>query len=139
MKRIIVASHGKLARGMQDTLNLFTGNNLSITCITAYDNDDTDLDVQINEALSNFGKDDQALIFTDLFGGSVNQKLTMKVINMNNVYLISGFNLPIILEAVSSNQPVTKEWVQELIEKGRANLRFVDTQKDINDNEDFFN
>lgn len=138
MKRIIIASHGKLAKGMQDTLNLFTGDGDELDIITAYEEGNESVETQIDRVFSKINEQDEALIFTDLFGGSVNQKIILKAINKKNVYIIAGFNLPIILEAITTNQPLTDETVNQLVEKGKLNLQLVNTSqiKDIND--DFF-
>lgn len=141
MKRFIVASHGELAKGIQSTIELFAGHELPITYITAYTKADSDLDDQLKKALAPVTPADQVIIFTDLMGGSVNQKLTLAAAPYKNIFIIAGFNLPVILEAVLSADPVDQKYITTLIDKGRAGLQQVSLpSKPIDSsNDDFLN
>jgi mannose/fructose-specific phosphotransferase system component IIA len=141
MKRFIVASHGELAKGIQSTIELFAGHDLPITYISAYTKADADLDTQLKKVFDSITDTDQVLIFTDLMGGSVNQKLSLRAVNYINVFIIAGFNLPVILEAVLSPDPIDQKYIAALVSKGRAGLQQValpDKPMDSND-DDFLN
>ena len=72
MKKIIVASHHKLANGFKNTLEYILPNTVEIIDISAY-LENVSVDKQIDEVLSNFTKEEQIFVFTDIPGGSVNQ------------------------------------------------------------------
>jgi Phosphotransferase system, mannose/fructose-specific component IIA len=95
----------------------------------------------INKLFSSFNDDDKVIIFTDLMGGSVNQRLTVKAQGNPNVFIVYGFNLPVVIEAILSKEEVTKEYVQKLVQVGKDSLGMVDLEpaESKNDNEDFFN
>lgn len=141
MRRIVVASHGSMAEGMKNTIELFAGQNENVSYISAYVKKNDDLNETIDKLFSSFNDDDKVIIFTDLMGGSVNQRLTVKAKNNPNIYIIYGFNLPIVIEAILSKEEVTKDYIQKLVQVGKDSLGVVDLQdsKTDNDNEDFFN
>ncbi|WP_338231279.1 PTS sugar transporter subunit IIA [Companilactobacillus muriivasis] len=141
MRRIVVASHGSMAEGMKNTIELFAGQNENVSYISAYVKKNDDLNETIDKLFSSFNDDDKVIIFTDLMGGSVNQRLTVKAKNNPNIYIIYGFNLPIVIEAILSKEEVTKDYIQKLVQVGKDSLGVVDLEdsKTDNDNEDFFN
>lgn len=85
--KYLVATHGKLASGFRSSIDILTGKGANLTTIDAYV-DDSDYTEKI-----------QALIFTDLFGGSVNQKVVTQLVPLekDNTFVISNSNLAIIL------------------------------------------
>lgn len=141
MRRIVVASHGSMAEGMKNTIELFAGKNENISYLSAYVKKNDDFTEMINKLFSSFNDDDKVIIFTDLMGGSVNQRLTVKAQGNPNVFIVYGFNLPVVIEAILSKEEVTKEYVQKLVQVGKDSLGMVDLEpaESKNDNEDFFN
>ncbi len=141
MKKIIVASHGSMAEGMKNTIELFAGQNKNVSYISAYTKKNDDLNETIDKLFDSFNEDDKVIIFTDLMGGSVNQRFTVKAQNNNNVFIIYGFNLPIVIEAILSNEDVTKDYLKKLVDVGKNSIGLVDFEENEskNDSEDFFN
>ena len=97
MKKFLFATHGTLAAGAKSTLELLIGNVADITCLTAYVNPDDNVDEQLKAYFSEVSDEDQVIVCTDLMGGSVNQKI-VPYAQKKNVFLIAGFNLPLLLE-----------------------------------------
>ncbi|GEO64574.1 PTS sugar transporter subunit IIA [Companilactobacillus nantensis] len=141
MKRIVVASHGSMAEGMKNTIELFAGQNENVSYISAYVKKNDDLSETIDNLFSSFNDDDKVIIFTDLMGGSVNQRLTVKAQNNPNIFIVYGFNLPIVIEAILSKEEVTKSYIKKLVQVGKDSLGMVDIEdsESKNNNEDFFN
>lgn len=130
MKKFLIAAHGNLALGIKSTLELFLGDALDFTYLTAYTDDAPNLE----EALENFfssidEQTDQAVIFTDLYGGSVSQKIAMKAIGKTNVFVIAGMNLPLIMETASlalSGEDYDNDKIAKLITDARQELKQVE-------------
>ncbi|MFX3616136.1 MAG: PTS sugar transporter subunit IIA [Sporolactobacillus sp.] len=139
MKKILVATHGELANGIKSSLSLLVGRLENIEFINAYVTD-ADVTASIRHFLSELGENDQAVIFTDLKGGSVNQKVVLAVQNPN-VFIIAGFNLPVVLEVLLTTEPVNETSLQKIIESSRASLQLVsrDIVSDKESEEEFFN
>ncbi|MCH4175874.1 MAG: PTS sugar transporter subunit IIB [Streptococcaceae bacterium] len=128
MKKFLVAGHGKLADGIKATLELFLGENKDFTYISAYTDDVPDLDDALDRFIESISDEDQAIIFTDLYGGSVNQKIVMKTNGKTNFFVIAGMNIPLILETVSialAGEDYTYHKIQELVNTARLELKQV--------------
>ncbi|MCH4171730.1 MAG: PTS fructose IIA subunit [Lactobacillus sp.] len=142
MRRFIVASHGDLAKGMASTIDLFARDQKNITYISAYAKGDLDLDQQLDAALAAIQTEDTAIIFTDIKGGSVNQKIAVKVMDRANIFVIAGFNLPMIMEAILATTPIDQAYVTKLITVGQQAIEQVKVaapDPKLNDDDSFLN
>lgn len=70
-------------------------------------------------------ENDRIFVFTDLMGGSVNQKL-LGYSQKENVTLITGTNLPVLMQVMMADDDVTEEEIQEFIDDAREELQVVD-------------
>ncbi len=88
--------------------------------------DEEPLDQKINRAIQEFqDKDADLVILTDMFGGSVNQKL-MKLIDMSKVKVLTGINLPMLLEILTvNNDELDADRLNQIISQGREQMMFV--------------
>lgn len=127
MKKFAIASHAKMAEGIQSTLELFAGKDLDITYMTAYVEDAPTIEEQIATFFEELKQEDQAVIFTDMFGGSVNQKMIVAAEEKENVFIVAGFNLPVIIEIIYGAEVYTKENIQALVENGKNAMQLVET------------
>lgn len=135
MRNILIATHSTFASGIQGSLNLLIGERSEITVIDAYV-DDTDYTEKIDDFFEKYNDQDEYIVFTDLYGGSVNQKM----VNYKNKYdfhLITGFNLPILLEIILAGETLTSSMVEELVEKCRQELSLVHIDMTEDDEDDF--
>lgn len=134
MKKILIATHGNLASGAKSTLEFLVGNIVDITCIDAYVDPDENLIDILENYFSKIDADDEVIVFTDIKGGSVNQKIiqyTMKP----NIFLITGFNLPILLELAIMDKKITVENLEEMIDicKNQLELIKIDMKRESDD------
>lgn len=125
MKKFAIASHAKMAEGIQSTLELFAGKDLDVTYMSAYVEDAPEIEEQIATFFDNLKDEDQAVIFTDMFGGSVNQKMTLAAQDKENVFIVAGFNLPVIIEIIYGADVYTRENIQALLENGKDAMQLV--------------
>lgn len=99
MRKIVVATHGKLALGIKDTVSLIAGEKLAASMITyclepGMNTNDycQELEKEILKA-----PDDQYLILTDIAKASVVTSL-IPLVKYPNVKLLTGINMAIVLE-----------------------------------------
>ena len=140
MKKILIATHGHLASGFLSSIQLLTGKVQESTVINAYV-DECDYEQELNVFVNQVNEQDQIFVFTDLFGGSVNQKITKTFLEKEiAVTILSGFNLPILLEIVLATKELTKEDIQELVNKCQQEIKMtiLDEVHVVNEEEDFF-
>lgn len=139
MKKILIATHGNLAEGFLSCIELLTGSSQEIQTINAYV-DGGDFNNELAKFINNIDGKDQVIVFTDLFSGSVNQRI-MNIFLEKEIYaiIISGFNLPILLEICLSTENLTKECLYELIQKSREELKINNLMElDFPKDETFF-
>lgn len=125
MKKIIVASHHKLANGFKNTLEYILPNTVEIIDISAY-LENVSVDKQIDEVLSNFIKEEQIFVFTDIPGGSVNQAFIRRL-NDYNIELISGTNLSILISIATQlgEKNIDKDTIREEIINAASEIVYV--------------
>lgn len=114
-----------MAQGVKGTLELFTGSDSDITYMCAYVEGMETIDDQINHFFNNLKDEDQAVIFTDMFGGSVNQKMTLAAEGKENVFIVAGFNLPVMIEIIYGADVYTDELIESFIKNGREAIQLV--------------
>lgn len=134
-KKILVATHGKMASGLQSSINVLTNAGDKLKVIDAYVTDE-DYTPQITEFIDSVGPEEQGFIFTDLYGGSVNQKVVTELMKSNpqNIFLFSNSNLAIVLSVMFTEEDLTAEKIQQLIKESQ--LRLVSTELDDDDEDD---
>ena len=124
MKQILIATHGKMASGIRYTAELIVGKMAEITTIDAYVTPEDNVEKKFEEYFAQH-ENDRIFVFTDLMGGSVNQKL-LGYSQKENVTLITGTNLPVLMQVMMADDDVTEEEIQEFIDDAREELQGVD-------------
>lgn len=140
MKKILIATHGHLASGYLSSIELLAGTTEGITVINAYV-EENDFDQELMKFVDGVTENDQIFVFTDLFGGSVNQKVTRTFLEQSSsATVIAGFNLPIVLEILLATDELTETRIQEMVKKCREELKVNSVREEVlvNDEEDFF-
>lgn len=136
MRKHFIASHGKLASGFKSSIDILLGQSSNLTIFDAY-LDETNFGNVIKAYLANQSEEDQIILMSDLFGGSVNQAMSIYAKN-ENIVLIAGINLALVLELVASgDHHLTLNQIDELIVNGRTALCRVELE-DIKEPEEFF-
>lgn len=123
MKQILIATHGKMASGIRYTAELIVGKSDEITTIDAYVSPDDNVEAQFAQYFQEH-EGDRIIVFTDLMGGSVNQKL-MGYGERENVTLVTGINLPLLMQVMLAGEDVDDAEIQEYIEDAREELQMV--------------
>ena len=124
MKQILIATHGKMASGIRYTAELIVGKMAEITTIDAYVTPEDNVEKKFEEYFAQH-ENDRIFVFTDLMGGSVNQKL-LGYSQKEKVTLITGTNLPVLMQVMMADDDVTEEEIQEFIDDAREELQVVD-------------
>ena len=124
MKQILIATHGKMASGIRYTAELIVGKMDEITTIDAYVTPEDNVEKKFEEYFAQH-ENDRIFVFTDLMGGSVNQKL-LRYSQKENVTLITGTNLPVLMQVMMADDDVTEDEIQEFIDDAREELQVVD-------------
>ena len=125
MRRIVIASHGKMAEGVKHTLDFITGGNFNIYAVCAYV-DETPLNKTISDLFSSFDPNDEVVVLTDMISGSVNQEF-MSYRN-KGIFLIAGINIPLALAVTleDDSKPLTYEVINRIVKESMAQIQLMD-------------
>ncbi|MDY2964197.1 MAG: PTS mannose transporter subunit IIA [Streptococcus dysgalactiae] len=138
-RKFLIGSHGRLASGLQSSIDILAGMGQSLEIIDAYV-DDSDYTSQIDDFIAGVAADEQGLIFTDLLGGSVNQKMVTAVMasGKDNIFLITNSNLVTLLSVMFLNpdEALTKDKIVTVINESQVQL--VDLSPATDSEDDFF-
>lgn len=113
MKKILVATHGRMASGIQSSIKILTGLQDQLAVIDAYV-DNCDLQAEVQSFIEQT-HGQPCVILTDIVGGSVAQVVSMQSANQKHVFLVSGVNLPIVLSLLINTEPLTVARIDQLI------------------------
>lgn len=99
---VILASHGRFASGILHSLELICGKKKSVFAIDCYVEETFDLTTTVDTLMQTY-KHSEVIVITDIFGGSVNNEF-LRYIQQPNFYLITGLNLPLLIELTTQFQ-----------------------------------
>lgn len=125
--KVILASHGRLALGMQDTLRIIIGETPNLTAYAAYLNGDETAYVDNIKKKIEKDPNEQFIVVTDVLGGSVNTNLIQLLRDHKNVQLIAGMNLPLVMELVTKKQALDADAIQQIIDNARSAIVDINT------------
>ncbi len=108
MKGIVIASHGKLAEGMLDTLKLFSGEPEQIEALCLLPGQEIqDFLNNLKEAIKRVNMGDGVVVFCDLLFGTpcnCSGSLLNDSLYSEQIDVITGMSLPLILEFIGSRE-----------------------------------
>lgn len=122
--QIILASHGKFASGILNSLQLICGENQSIRAIDCYVEETFDLSETVSQTMKQY-QGNEVVVVTDIFGGSVNNEF-LQYLGQSDFYLISGLNLPLLIELVTqidSKKPMS-ELISRILISSKETIQF---------------
>lgn len=137
MKKILIATHGTFSSGAKSTMEFLLGTREDITCIEAYVNPEENLEETLERYFKAADPEDQIIVMTDIKGGSVNQKIVPYAAKAN-VFLIAGFNLPLLVALSIAPEGITREEILRSIEEARNQMELVEVENVETSDDDFF-
>lgn len=139
MRKIFIASHAHWASGIVSSAEFLAGKADHVTVFDAY-LDETSVESHVEAFLDSLEPEDQAILLSDIYGGSVNQIL-YRYLDREGTILITGANLALVLELISSRENISEEELNRLIEMARDMLKRVEYDEGDTEemtDEDFF-
>ena len=114
--KIIIASHGRFAEGIMDSLKMIAGEQDHVEPLCAYIDRSVDYSAHIRQLVADHDYEKQALlVITDLLGGSVNNEF-MRFTEDYPFYLVSGLNLSLLLELALYPDELKSDTIQIIVE-----------------------
>ena len=122
MNQIILASHGGLAAGAKDTLEMVLGDVSNAHVVSLARDDKEPITDKVDAMIATFNADDTVYVLTDMLGSSVNNNMVELSKNGTKFTVVSGFNIPLALTLAMSPVPVKGAELAALINEARIGL-----------------
>ena len=122
MNQIILASHGGLAAGAKDTLEMVLGDVSNVHVVSLARDDKEPITNKVEAMIATFNADDTVYVLTDMLGSSVNNNMVELSKNGTKFTVVSGFNIPLALTLAMSPAPVKGAELAALINEARTGL-----------------
>ena len=134
--KIVICSHAKMAEGVFSALRLIGGEHKDVQYLNAY-TENSDFKNDLRNLIVD--DDTEYCIITDLLGGSVNQEV-MQYLRKKNVYIVTGMNLPLVLQLVIENEAtgLNAESIKQAVQEARQQIVFVNEIIHGHDSKDDF-
>ena len=130
MRRLLVATHGRFAEGIGETLGLILGASQPLEILNAYTVPDFDMAKAAKDYVSGLGDEDELIVAADVFGGSVANAFAEYTAD-GRVHVGTGLNLPLLIVLVSmlgsegSSGNSLEEMIQNAIEEAKEGIVYV--------------
>lgn len=147
MTKLLIATHGYLADGYISTIKVIMGEEVSskIDSLNLFveEQESENVNFVVDNYFKNIKEKERVIVFTDIMHGSVNQAI---IPYMNeNTFLITGVNLPLICELVSTtlfmDEDIDFDRVVEIINQSKDEIKFVNKilkEREQENSEDIF-
>lgn len=123
-KRIVIATHGPLAKGFEESMKFILQPEDPIHTICAF-TEHPDPGAAFDKIFESFDEGDKVIVLTDLSGGSVN-KMIAERLGSKKFYLLTGLNLALLLEiAAADESEVNDEFLRDAVGAAGADAIFV--------------
>lgn len=119
MRKFLITGHGTISSGIKSSLDLIIGRTEQVVVIDAYVDGNYSIESGIQAFLSHITPIDEIIVFTDLMGGSITNQVLRYALR-ENVHVISGMNLPLLIEVLMAD---AESPVVEVIEKAVVSAR----------------
>lgn len=123
--KIILAAHGKLATEFHNTLEMIVGDVKHFHPVNFYSEDGPDqLRARIEEVVK-LNSGTEYLIFVDLYGGSpFNVSAGLAALD-DNISVITGMNLPMLLELAFLTDDSKDDLIEKALASGKEGVRLL--------------
>lgn len=122
MNQIIVASHGNLAAGMADTVEMILGHCSNVHAVSMLRDQPEQIGEQVIKIIDTFSESDEIFLLTDILNGSVNNELIPLLSGYINLNLISGMNLALVIGLATSTNSLNKDELDNILAQSRLSI-----------------
>ena len=122
MRKIVLCGHGRISEGIASAAGLIAGNEPMY--FNAYTDEGISFVEKIGELAESLSENDELIILTDFFGGSVNNEL-LNLTQKAGVHLICGMNLTMVLSVLFADEKTDiQEVIEETVREAREGIRY---------------
>ncbi|WP_455390627.1 PTS sugar transporter subunit IIA [Lactiplantibacillus pentosus] len=137
MLAFVVVSHCSFARGIVDSSYMIFGKQDKVQTVTfQLDEEPSVLAEKLMAAVDRFDADDQVLFMVDLWGGSpFNAASRIVAEHTDRMGLVTGLNLPMLIEAYTVRDKPIDDVIAHLEETGKIGIKHLNLLKEDEEDE----
>lgn len=114
MRKIILASHGRLSEGMKDSVEMILGKKEELSYIGLFPGEQpSELYGKVEKTIDD-DNDNEFIVVTDVIGGSVNTAL-LQLIRKERVHVVCGMHLGLILSLCTATEENTEKMIHQVL------------------------
>lgn len=125
MKKVggVIVSHGQVANELLAAAETVVGDLSHITAVSIGWHDDVEAaKAEIERAIKQVDQGNGVLVMTDMFGGTPTN-ISAMFLKQNEVEIVTGVNLPMVIKLASHNQHTTLEEIARAVEEqGKSSI-----------------
>jgi len=126
MVRAVIVTHGNLGAELVETAETVFGSFTGVSAVSNTQKSPQKLTEDIREELAKGGPEDRFIVFADFFGGSCCHACLGIEQDREDVRLVTGINLPMLLAYLYKRDEVPFEALpEELVQRGQRSIRVV--------------
>lgn len=134
MRKYLLASHSDFADGIKHSVELITGPHPNILTLNAYMTADFDLQYEAKALLDECTREDELIVITDVYGGSINNEFLLYLENYN-YHLVCGLNLALVIELLMHETETAEKAIGCAIEASKASILYCNLLNTETDDE----
>lgn len=136
MRQYILASHGGFSKGIYESIKIIVGEQPNVHIVSAFIDGNNDLEKLVKEVLQAIDKDDEIIVCSDVFGGSVNNEFMKQLGKRKNLYLITGMNLPLLMQLFLSVEEDTEKMIKDIVYSDDTKVKYCNEMIKLSNNEE---
>lgn len=138
MVKYLLASHGKFAEGTKSFFDIMVSQREDVYVMNAF-LDNKGLDELVDETMKKIGDFDQLIVFCDLYGGSVAQKMYIVAnTDKRDIKVIAGYNIALVMDLILKNDVVTDEDIRNSINECKNHIVYLNDIKVASKEDELF-
>lgn len=129
MVGVLILTHGKLADGLKNSVEMIMGQNESFNTLGLYEGDDfAEFKEKVLEQICELDSGEGVIVLVDLFGASPYNSVMFNYQEIKrrekNIRLITGVNLPMVIESLNArNYTSIDKLYEEVMQMGVNNIK----------------
>lgn len=124
MRKVILVSHGELAMGMKNAVQMIIGDKEEIYHYGLFEGEHPK--TIYSKILSDVREhpEEEYIVVSDVFGGSVNNAM-LSLLKEPQVHLLTGMNLGLIISLCLGNESTTSELIKNALHDSSQNIMYI--------------
>lgn len=127
---VLIVTHGQFGKELLRSCELITGKLEKVEALSLEKDDDiNDLSTAFKTKVKELNQGDGLIVFVDMLGGSPSNIGAIMLKKEGGFKLISGVNLPMLVEVVLSREIMDiEELTNQLIVNGRQSIKYLNEE-----------